>query len=178
MRAGPTTRNLLLLTHVTTSVGMLGAVGCFLVLAVVGLGSAETGPLVYSATDLITRYVILPLAVLSLVLGIVQSLVTPWGLMRHYWGVLKFVLTVLVAVVLLMQTPNITALAGLDADTLSGAEWTTTRFSMVLHAGGGLFVLFLAMMLSVYKPRGLTRYGWEKAKRLSGPRTRSGSAQT
>lgn len=171
MRAGPATRNLLLLTHVTTSVGMLGAVGCFLILA-------ETGPLVYSAMDLITRYVILPLAVLSLVLGIVQSLVTPWGLMRHYWVVLK----------VCADRAGCRAAAGANTehhgtcragpDTLSGAEWTMTRFSMVLHAGGGLFVLFLAMMLSVYKPRGLTRYGWEKAKRLSGPRTRSGSAQT
>ena len=178
MRAGPATRNLVLLTHVTTSVGMLGAVACFMVLAVVGLGSAETGPLVYSAMDLITRYVILPLAALSLVLGIVQSLVTPWGLMRHYWVVLKLLLTVLVAVVLLMQTPNIATLAGLDTGALSGSDWTTTRFSMVLHAGGGLFVLLLAMVLSVYTPRGLTRYGWEKAKRLSGSRTRSGSAQT
>lgn len=162
MRVGPATRNLLLLTHVTISVGMVGAVGCFLVLAGVGLGSSETGPLVYSAMDLITRYLIVPLAVLSLALGIVQSLVTPWGLMRHYWVVLKLLLTVLVAVVLLMQTRNIATLAGLDAGALSGSEWATTRFSMVLHAGGGLFALLLAMVLSVYKPRGLTRYGWTK----------------
>ncbi|WP_439599964.1 hypothetical protein [Devosia sp.] len=168
----------MLLTHVTTSVAMLGAVGCFLVLAAVGLGTAETGPLVYSAMDLITRYVILPLTALSLILGIVQSLVTPWGLMRHYWVVLKLVLTGLVAVVLLMQTPNIATLAQLDAGALSSSEWLTMRFSMLLHAGGGLFVLLLIAVLSIYKPRGLTRYGWKKAKQLSGSGAHSGRAQT
>ncbi len=31
--------------------------------------------------------------------------------------------------------------------------------SAALHAGGALLLLLLAAMLSVYKPRGLTRYG-------------------
>jgi hypothetical protein len=30
---------------------------------------------------------------------------------------------------------------------------------MIVHAGGGLVVLLLATLLSVYKPRGLTRRG-------------------
>jgi hypothetical protein len=32
----------------------------------------------------------------------------------------------------------------------------------VIHAGGGLLVLLLPVVLSVYKPRGMTRYGWRK----------------
>jgi len=32
----------------------------------------------------------------------------------------------------------------------------------VVHAGGGLLVLLVPMILSVYKPRGMTRYGRRK----------------
>ncbi|SRR6266542_1911318 len=32
----------------------------------------------------------------------------------------------------------------------------------LLHAGGGLLVLLVAATLSVYKPRGMTPYGWRK----------------
>jgi C4-dicarboxylate transporter len=30
---------------------------------------------------------------------------------------------------------------------------------MILHSGGGLAVLLAATVLSIYKPRGMTRYG-------------------
>ena len=30
------------------------------------------------------------------------------------------------------------------------------------HAGGGLLVLLVVTVLNVYKPRGLTPYGWRK----------------
>ena len=32
----------------------------------------------------------------------------------------------------------------------------------VVHAGGGLLVLLVIQVLNVYKPRGLTPYGWRK----------------
>ena len=32
----------------------------------------------------------------------------------------------------------------------------------LFHAGGGLLVLLVAAVLNVYKPRGMTRYGWRK----------------
>ena len=32
----------------------------------------------------------------------------------------------------------------------------------LFHAGGGLLVLLVVQVLNVYKPRGLTRYGWRK----------------
>jgi hypothetical protein len=33
---------------------------------------------------------------------------------------------------------------------------------LVVHAAGGLAVLLIPAVLSVYKPPGLTRYGWRK----------------
>lgn len=162
MRAGLSTRRFLLLTHVATSVGLVGAVTGFLVLAAAGLSGSAAGQTVYPAMDLITQYLIVPLAVVTLLLGTLQSLVTPWGLIKHYWVLIKLVLTVLVVVVLWLQLGNIRLLASLSPEVLLAAEWATTKFSMVLHSGGGLVVLLGATILSVYKPAGLTRYGWNK----------------
>ena len=33
---------------------------------------------------------------------------------------------------------------------------------LVFHSGAGLFVLLLPMVLSVYKPKGLTGFGFRK----------------
>lgn len=160
MTIGGPLRKALLTMHIVTSVGMPGAVAAFLVLAMVGLSANE--PAVYSAMELITRYAIVPLAWASLLTGISQSLTTPWGLFRHYWILVKLALTVLALVVLLLQVEPIRLLAELPPELLVRDEWTSTRFSTILHAGGGLAVLILATVLSVYKPRGLTRYGWNR----------------
>lgn len=160
MTIGGPIRKALLTVHIVSSVGMLGAVAAFLVLAVVGLGAKNAA--VYSAMDLVTGYAVVPLAWASLLIGILQSLATPWGLFRHYWILIKLALTTLALAVLLLQVGPIRLLAELPPETLLGEQWTSTRFSTVLHAGGGLAVLLLATVLSVYKPRGLTRYGWNR----------------
>jgi hypothetical protein len=91
-----------LTAHVTSSVGWLGAVAAFLALAVAGLaGDAQMVRAAYLAMDLLARFVIVPLALASLLTGVVQSLGTPWGVLRHYWVVFKLLLTI-VAVVLLL----------------------------------------------------------------------------
>ena len=84
------------------------------------------------------------------------------GLIRHYWVLIKLILTIFVVVVLWLQLGNIRLLASLPPETLLAAGWATTKFSMVLHSGGGLAVLLGATILSVYKPAGLTRYGWNR----------------
>jgi hypothetical protein len=45
---------------------------------------------------------------------------------------------------------------------LSSADLWGLRMSPVIHAAGGLLVLLLPVVLSLYKPRGLTPYGWRK----------------
>ncbi|MEJ8766228.1 hypothetical protein WKU33_10205 [Oceanobacillus sp. HCA-5259] len=36
----------------------------------------------------------------------------------------------------------------------------------IAHTIGGLLVLLVATILSVYKPKGLTKYGWRKRMKL------------
>lgn len=158
-------RKLALFAHVISSVGMLGAVAAFFALAVTGLttSDAQTMRAVYPAMALIARVVIVPLAFASLVTGLIQSLGTSWGLFQHYWVLAKLLLTVMVTVVLLVQLELIDALAeAAAAMSLDRAELGSARVSVVVHAGGGLLVLLAPVALSLYKPRGMTRFGWRK----------------
>ena len=155
----PNARKLALATHVATSVGSLGAVAAFLALALSGLASHDAGiqHAVYPAMELITWFVIVPVIVASLLSGIVSSLGTPWGLFRHYWVLVKLLLTVFALVVLLVQLRPIRMAAA--AATGTGGDLGTLKIQLVVHAAGGLLVLLVATALSVYKPRGMTRYG-------------------
>ncbi|HYZ09917.1 MAG TPA: DUF2269 domain-containing protein, partial [Pseudonocardiaceae bacterium] len=115
----------------------------------------------YLAMELVARYVIVPLALASVVIGIVNALGTSWDLFRHYWVLRKLLLTVLATIVLLLQKQSISYLAEVAA---SGADPRDLPGSL-LHSIGGLVVLLIVTVLSVYKPRGLTRYGWRKQRR-------------
>lgn len=161
----PGLRKFALTAHVTSSVGTIGAVAGFLALAVAGLNSEDSQMVraAYLAMELTAWYVIVPLALASLLTGLVQSLGTPWGLLRHYWVVTKLLLTVLVTIVLLLQMELIGYLADVSAETmLSSADLRVLRMSPMIHAAGGLLVLLVPVVLSLYKPRGLTPYGWRK----------------
>ncbi len=161
----PALRKFVLVAHVTSSVGSLGAAAVFLTLAVVGLTShdAETVRAVYVANGFIAPYIILPLIVAALVIGVVQSLGTPWGLFQHYWVLAKLVITIVTIAVLLQQLDGIDQIAGVASQTVfSDADLLGLRRSLITHAAGGLIVLLALVGLSIYKPRGMTLYGWHK----------------
>lgn len=152
-------RKPLLILHVMTSIGLLGAVGSFLVLAVTGMVSADatTVEAAYVGMAVLTWRIIVPLAFTALAVGIIQSLPTPWGLFRHYWVSAKLALTVLAVAVLMAQTKTIDRLAAATTDGTLGTRGME-QAAMVVHAAGGLLVLAFAIVLSVYKPRGMTPF--------------------
>jgi hypothetical protein len=155
-------RKFALTAHVTFSVGLLGSIAAFLALAVAGLISqdAQVVRAAYLAMELSARFVIVPLALASLLTGLIQSLGTPWGLFRHYWVLVKLLLTVFATVVLLVKMDLIGYAARLAAETtLSRADLRAAGLQLVVHAAGGLLVLLVPAILSVYKPPGVTRYG-------------------
>jgi hypothetical protein len=155
----------MLTAHVTSSVGFLGAVAAFLALAAAGAtgGDAQMVSAFSLAMELITSFVIVPMCLGSLLTGVAQSLMTPWGLFRHYWVVVKLVLTVLSTIVLLVHMKPTSYLARIAAGTEgSSADLTGLRFQLMIAAGAALFVLLTATALSIYKPRGMTPYGWRR----------------
>ena len=90
------TRKLALIVHVSASVGWLGTVVAFLVLALVGLKTTDSALArsSYVAADVVTRFAIVPLCVAALLTGLIQSLGTAWGVFRNYWVIAKLILTV------------------------------------------------------------------------------------
>jgi hypothetical protein len=156
----PSLRKLVLTAHVASSLGWLGAVIAYLVLDVTAVTGedVQTVRAAYLAMDLIIRYAIVPLALASVVIGVVNALGTPWGLFRHYWVLVKFLLTVFATVILMLEAQTISYLAETAA---SGADPRDLPGSLP-HSVGGLIVLLVITVLAVHKPRGMTRYGWRR----------------
>lgn len=103
----PGLRKIILTVHVITSVWWCGAVAGFLVLAIAGLLTKSGGieRAAYVAMDLTIWYAIVPLCFGSVLSGITASLGTEWGFVRHYWLLVKLLLTV-PSTLLLMLHPG------------------------------------------------------------------------
>jgi hypothetical protein len=155
-------RKFALATHITSSVGFIGAAIAYLGLGVSAMTSegTQTVRAAWISMELTGWYVIVPLALAALVTGLVMSLGTPWGLFRHYWVLITFVLTIFATVILLLHMPTVSSVA----DVAREADGATLRQlgGDLLHAGGGLLVLLVITVLNVYKPGGTTSYGWRK----------------
>ena len=161
----PNLRKFVRTAHVIFTVGWLGSVAAFLVLAIVGLTSPDPQIVraVYLAADLITRFVIVPMSLLPLLItGPLLSLGTPWGLFRHYWIIVKLVINILSTLILLIHIRPISYMAQVAANgTLSSGD-RPVQIQLVVAASAGLIALLAATVLAVYKPRGMTAYGWRK----------------
>jgi hypothetical protein len=109
------------------------------------------------------RLALLPLAIASLLSGLIQSLGSTWGLFRHYWVVFKLLINVFATLVLVMYMETFRFLASVAADT--NADLATVRSSSpLLHAALALVLLLVATILAIYKPRGMTPYGLRKQR--------------
>jgi hypothetical protein len=158
----PAVRRAALVAHIAASVGWIGAVAASLVLGVVGLAGddPQTVRAVYVVLEPLGRYALVPMSVAALVTGLIQSLGTSWGLLRHYWVVFKLLMTVVATGVLLLYTQTLTVLAGAARRVDGGGDLAALRTpSPVVHAAAAIALLAVVLVLSVYKPRGLTAYG-------------------
>jgi uncharacterized membrane protein len=164
MTMTPGLRKFALTAHLTSSVGWIGAVAAYLALDITVATSQETQTLraAYLAMALITQYIIVPLALASLLTGIVMSLGTAWGLFRHYWVLISLLLTLIAIIVLLSETQQIRRMADIAAEATTSGDELRALPNTLVHSIGGTVVLLLITVLNVYKPRGLTRYGWRK----------------
>ena len=158
----PRLRKFALSAHLTFSVGWIGAVLAYLAIGVGAVTSqdVQTVRAAWTAMELVGWYVIVPLALASLLTGLVMALGTKWGLFRHYWVLISFALTVFATAVLLLHMPTVSSIADL-AQEAEGAGLEGLGGDL-LHPGIGLVVLLVIQVLNLYKPPGMTRYGWRK----------------
>ncbi len=174
----PGWRNFVLIIHLASSLGWVGAVVAYVALGVGATGShdPQIARAAWIAMELLGWYVIVPLALAALVTGLVISLGTAWGLFRHYWVLISLGLTVLATAVLLLHMPSVSSSAAMAR---SAADSQLPQLGGDLaHAVGGLVVLLVITVLNVYKPQGLTPYGWRKQQEARARVARKGSLTT
>ncbi|HSC40407.1 MAG TPA: hypothetical protein VLD19_21130 [Chitinophagaceae bacterium] len=163
----PFLRKFMLTTHITFSIGWLGAVAGFLAIAITGLTSHNPQVVrsAYLVMELVGWFVIVPCSLAALLTGVVESLGTPWGLFRYYWVSVKFFLTIAAAVILLVHMQPISRIANIAlTTTLPDIELRNLRIQLVFDAAAALLVLLVLTTISVYKPWGRTTYGLRKER--------------
>jgi hypothetical protein len=160
MTMTPAVRRFALTAHITMSVSWIGAVLAFLALALVGLTSPDdlTVRGAYVVMEPAAWFVLVALAVASLLTGLVMSLGTSWGLFRHYWVLLKLLITIFAMIILLIYMGTFREMASVAADPSVRLELVRNP-SPVLHAILALLILLTAAVLAIYKPLGMTPYG-------------------
>ena len=160
MRDARLWRRIVLTVHLVASVGWIGAVIAYLALNVASMTATDAGMvrMAWSAMEIIGWWAIVPLALGSLLTGVVVAVTTPWGLFRHYWVLISLLLTIFCTVVLIAHMPDVSVATQMLQDP--AMQMHGSGRGDLLHAGGGLAILLVIATLNVFKPRGLTPYGW------------------
>lgn len=145
-------RRTLLVAHVAVSVSWLGLTVGLLAL---GLAAFLTGDT--SMTEAATRsmkvfgdWLVVPVALLSLLSGLVLSLGTPWGLARHRWVWTKFWLTLVTAGLSIFSLRP-----GIDEAAARGVA----DINLVIAPSVATATYLFITAISVLKPWGPTRRG-------------------
>lgn len=153
-------RRLVRAAHVVAAGGWLGLVVAMLVLGTTArtAGSGGLAQAFYRSMDLIGGAVIPPLAVATLATGFALSLLTQWGIVRHWWIVTKTVLGLAVIVTGVSLTDGWVeqALEATPSAAPAGGRLVATSLA---H----LAMLTFATVISVDKPWGRTPYGRRRA---------------
>lgn len=163
-------RKFALTAHVGSSVGWLGAVAAFLVLSIAAMTSANADTMrsAYISMNLIGQFMIVPLSLAALLTGVVQAFGTQWGLVRYYWVLVKFALTLVATTLLVMhQFTAVSSAAKRVSEAAVGAlpDIGGLGIQLIVDASLGLVALLVTLTLSVYKPWGRTRYGLRAEER-------------
>jgi hypothetical protein len=165
---GPRTRKAVLSAHVGVSVGWLGveAVQVLLGLWALALDDVQRVRAAYLVMELVGTALVPPVALVSLITGLVLGLGTRWTVLGHYWVLVKLGINVSLIVAghqLFKSWLRTQASAALhDPTHLQGPR----TLSAVLVAGliTALGLLVTATVVSVHKPWGRTPW-WERRRR-------------
>ncbi|WP_212912823.1 DUF2269 domain-containing protein [Streptomyces sp. TS71-3] len=151
-------RRALLVVHTASSVGWLGLTLGLLALGITAAASdsPEVAEASYRSMKVFADWVNIPVALLSLVSGVVLSLGTPWGLARHRWVYTKFWMTLAATgLTIFALRPEINRAA---QQAIAGQPVTST-VDLVIAPSVALATYGFMTAISVLKPWGLTKRG-------------------
>lgn len=156
----PRARKLWLTLHVGFSVGWLGAAMAMLVLAIVGARTSDLDlrRYAYEIMHVFDLAIVIPLVLLSLITGLVVSLGTKWGLVRHWWVLVKFAIALSIPLFAAVQESLWVreAVASTRVDRSVDLDGTDVRLWVCFVVFS--LLLWAATALSTYKPWGRTRW--------------------
>ena len=169
LRLSHKTKRFLVSLHVLCAMGWIGSVLVVLFLLEARKNkSISYSYLIANICKQIDDQLIIPFAILSLLTGLVLCVVTQWGFVRHWWVVVKGVLTMsfisfgtIALGPWLNKSAEIAAKAGSHPsmiDQASTADQAYARLSELLSAGVPIqfFLLLFVVVVSYVKPWGLT----------------------
>jgi hypothetical protein len=161
MTMNPQVSKLTLTTHITFSVGWIGTVAAFLGLAIVGLtGNDQIVRACYIAMEVVAWFIIVPFCFASLLTGLIQALGTHWGLFKHWWVLVKLILTVIATLILMLHMQPISYLAEVATQNeMNLGNLDNLRVRILADAGAAIVVLLAITTVSVYKPWGKIQLG-------------------
>jgi hypothetical protein len=136
-------RNLLLTVHVLATVGLFGADLGLLVLGTSSLAGTDPSA-IYPASHLIGEIIVQPLAIVSVVTGVVLARVSGWGLLRYWWTAIKLATTLALTAVV----PRLGMAAGAPESVPA-----SQRLFLLLGPAIASSLLVLNVALAIYKPR-------------------------
>jgi hypothetical protein len=177
-------RKTLLVLHMVCGIGWMGLDIALLVLAVTAFRTPDAD-VAYSSYRAIATAFPGPVMLLSfgmVLSGILLGWGTHWGLLRSWWVLVKLVLAlIMLALVVFSLAPTLTGIpgllsSGLSADELRmslGALPATLLFPPVVS----FLMLATAVILSVFKPWGLTPWTPDPKSVRRAARGQAGSRQ-
>ncbi|BFP53786.1 DUF2269 domain-containing protein [Streptomyces griseus] len=141
-----------LVAHVAVSVSWLGLTVGLLTLGLTAFltGDPATASAATRAMKVFGDWLVVPVALLSLVSGLVLALGTPWGLARHRWVWIKFWLTLITTGLSVFSLRP-----GIDAAVAD----EVVDINLVIAPSVATATYLFITAISVLKPWGLTRRG-------------------
>jgi hypothetical protein len=139
-----------LTAHVLSSVGWFGIAVLVAFCAITASSAGDPGyaEAMYHAVET-APWLSVPVGLVAVATGVILSVGTTWGLVRHWWVVAKIV----IAIAVIVTDPLVLATAAHDA--IRSSNVADVLPPTIAHC----VVLAIATVLSIFKPRGRTPWG-------------------
>ncbi|QUS62525.1 hypothetical protein IQE94_17905 (plasmid) [Synechocystis sp. PCC 7339] len=161
MRLKINQRNWLLSLHIATGGLWFGIALCSVALAL-SIVLLEPGEAIHGinlARNVLGQYIIIPAAVFSVITGILLCGFTNWGFFKHYWVMVKQLVTLLLIVLgsvwLGPMTKEMTALSEAGgSQVLQNPDYLTLQTTVTLVGALQTLALLIVIIVSTLKPWG------------------------
>lgn len=147
-----TYRKALLTLHIVAAAGALGGDLAFLALAAWG-HKATTDPVsVYPAAHTLAEVLIAPLALLTLLTGVMLATLSDYGLLRYWWTAIKLAITVTLSVLVFVAVIPALGQAANDATGTAHAVASSKRTLLLIIPSFASSLVIVNVLLAVTKP--------------------------